>query len=85
MDVKDLVIVGEEEIGKTTLANALLEWDIFPQNTWDLYIPTEEPASQMLTESIRVTDTPGYDLLWYQVPDFVNKAVSNADTIIINI
>lgn len=82
MDVNELVIVGEEEIGKTTLANALLGWDIFPQSTWDLYVPTEEPTSQMLTESIRLTDTPGYDFLWYQVPDSVNKAVSNADTII---
>lgn len=82
MNVKELVIVGEEEIGKTTLANALLGWDIFPQSTWDLYIPTEETASKMLTESIRLVDTPGYDLLWYQVPDSVNEAVSNADTII---
>lgn len=77
-----MIIVGETEIGKTTLANALLGWDIFPQSTWDLYIPTEAPASRMLTDSIRLTDTPGYDFLWYQVPDSVNKAVSNADTII---
>ena len=63
MNVKELVIVGEQEIGKTTLANALLGWDIFPQSTWDLYIPTEETASKMLTESIRLIDTPGYDLL----------------------
>ena len=82
MDVKELVIVGEEEIGKTTLANALLGWDIFPQSTWDLYIPTEEPVSQMLTDHIRLTDTPGYDLLWYQVPEAVSEAVSRADTII---
>ena len=82
MAVKELVIVGEEEIGKTTLANALLGWDIFPQSTWDLYIPTEQPASQMLTEHIRLTDTPGYDLLWYQVPEAVNEAVSRADSII---
>ena len=82
MDVKDLVIVGEEEIGKTTLANALLGWDIFPQSTWDLYIPTEKPASQMLTEHIRLTDMPGYDLWWYNVPESVNEAVSRADTII---
>lgn len=82
MDQKELVIVGEEEIGKTTLANALLGWDVFPQSTWDLYIPTEAPASRMLTDGIRLTDTPGYDLLWYQVPDSVNMAVSNADTII---
>lgn len=82
MNVKELVIIGEEEIGKTTLANALIGWDVFPQSTWELYIPTEEPASKMLTESIRLIDTPGYDLLWYQVPDSVNEAVSNADTII---
>lgn len=82
MDVKELVIVGEEEIGKTTLANALLGWDIFPQSTWDLYIPTEAPASQMLTDHIRLTDTPGYDLWWFEVPEAVNEAVSWADTII---
>ena len=82
MDVKELVIVGEEEIGKTTLANALLGWDVFPQSTWDLYIPTEEPARQMLTDSIQLTDTPGYDLLWYQVPEAVKEAVSRADTVI---
>ncbi len=82
MNVKELVIIGEEEIGKTTLANALLGWDIFPQSTWDLYIPTEKPASQMLTEHIRLTDMPGYDLWWYQVPETVNEAVSRADTII---
>lgn len=82
MDVKELVIVGEEEIGKTTLANALLGWDVFSQSTWDLYIPTEEPARQMLTDGVRLTDTPGYDLLWYQVPEAVKEAVSGADTVI---
>lgn len=82
MDIKELVIVGEEEIGKTTLANALLGWDIFPQSTWDLYVPTEKPASQMLTEHIRLTDMPGYDLWWYQVPECVNEVVSRADMII---
>lgn len=82
MDVKELVIVGEEEIGKTTLANALLGWDIFPQSTWDLYIPTEKPASQMLADHIRLTDTPGYDLWRFEVPESVNEAVSRADTII---
>lgn len=80
--MKELVIIGEEEIGKTTLANALLGWDIFPQSDGDLYIPTEKAASQMLTEHIRLIDTPGYDLWWYQVPEAVNEAVSRADTII---
>lgn len=80
--MRELVIVGEEEIGKTTLANALLGWDIFPQSTWDLYMPTEETASQMLTDSIRLTDTPGYDLFRFAVPESVNEAVTRADTII---
>ena len=82
MDGKELVIVGEAEIGKTTLANALLGWDIFPQSTWDLYIPTEEPASQMLPFGIRLTDTPGYDLWRFEVPEAVNDAISGADTVI---
>ncbi len=82
MDVKELVIVGEEEIGKTTLANALLGWDIFPQTNDGWYARTEENASQMLSDSIRLTDTPGYDLWWYKVPESVNEAVSRADTII---
>lgn len=80
--IKNIVIVGEAEIGKTTLANALLGWDIFPQTNDDWYVPTKENASQMLTNNIQLTDTPGYDLLWYQVPEAVNKAVSEADTII---
>ena len=82
MDVKELVIIGEEEIGKTTLANALLGWDIFPQTNDGWYARTEENASQMLSDSIRLTDTPGYDLWWYKVPESVNEAVSRADTII---
>lgn len=82
MDVKELVIVGEEEIGKTTLANALLGWDIFPQTNDGWYARTEENVSQMLSDSIRLTDTPGYDLLWYSVPESVSEAVSRADTII---
>ena len=82
MDVKELVIVGEEEIGKTTLANALLGWDIFPQTNEGWYARTEENVSQMLSDSIRLTDTPGYDLLWYNVPESVNEAVSWADAII---
>ena len=82
MDMRELVIIGEEEIGKTTLGNALLGWDVFPQSTWDLYIPTEEPASQMLTDGIRLTDTPGYNLWHFSVPEATEKAVSQADTII---
>lgn len=80
--MKELVIIGDEEIGKTTLANALLGWDIFPQTNDGWYIPTKENASQMLTEHIRLTDTPGYNLWWNEVPEAVNEAVARADTII---
>ena len=82
MDVKELVFVGEEEICKTTLANALLGWDIFPQTNDGWYARTKENASQMLSERIRLTDTPGYDLWWYKVPESVKEAISRADTII---
>lgn len=82
MKLKEVVIVGEEEIGKTTIANALLGWDIFPQSNDGQYFPTKENTSQLLTKHIQLTDTPGYDLLWYQVPEAVTEAVSRADTII---
>lgn len=82
-EIRNIVIIGEEAIGKTTLANALLGWDIFPQSSDDEYVPTEEVASQMLTDSIRLTDTPGYDSWWNHVPDDVVKAVSQADTVIV--
>ena len=81
--MREVVIVGEEGLGKTTLANALLGWDVFPQSDWDLYIPTEKNASQMLTAKIRLTDTPGYDLWWQKMPESVVEAISKADTVIV--
>ena len=81
-EIKELVIIGEKAIGKTTLANALLGWDIFPQSYGGVCIPTKENASQMLTEHIRLTDTPGYDLWEYRVPEEVEEAVCRADIII---
>lgn len=80
--MKELVIIGEEAIGKTTLANALLGWDILPQSYGGVYVPTKETASRMLTEQLRLTDTPGYDLWRFEVPESVNEAVSRADTVI---
>lgn len=80
--MKELVIIGEEAIGKTTLANALLGWDIFPQSYQGTYVSTEDNASQMLTDHIRLTDTPGYDLWRFEVPESVDEAVSRADTVI---
>lgn len=42
MDAKEPVIIGEEEIGKTTLANALLSWDIFPAKHLGSVYPNRE-------------------------------------------
>lgn len=81
--MRELVIIGNVYIGKTTLANALLGWDVFPQSYDQLYVPTKENASQMLTDDIRLTDTPGYDYWWNKVPEDVIKAVSQADTVIV--
>lgn len=83
MDTKEIVIIGAEGIGKTTLANALLGWDILPQSNDEIYVPTTENASQMLTENIQLTDTPGYDYRWNHLPEDVLKAVCQADTIIV--
>ena len=80
---RNLVIIGDEQIGKTTLANALLGWDIFPQTNDGWYMPTKGSVSRMLTDSLRLTDTPGYDLLWNAVPDDTVKAVSRADVLIV--
>lgn len=80
---KNVAIIGTEGIGKTTLANALLGWDILPQSNDEIYVPTTENASQMLTETIQLTDTPGYDYWWNTLPDDVIEAVSEATTIIV--
>lgn len=80
---KKVAIIGTEGIGKTTLANALLGWDILPQSNDEIYVPTTENASQMLTENIQLTDTPGYDYRWNHLPEDVLQAVCQADTIIV--
>ena len=82
MDVKELVIIGEEDIGKTTLANALLGWDILPQTNSGWHAHTKENTSRMLTDTIRLTDTPGYDLWDFTVPETMIEAVSHADTVV---
>lgn len=81
--MKELVIIGNEETLKTTIANALLGWDILPQSSDDIFIPTRENASSMLTDEIRLTDTPGYDYLWNTIPDETVRAVSMADTLVV--
>ena len=81
--IKNVVIVGDEETGKTTLANALLGWDIFPQSYDGLYVPTKVCGRHMLTETIRLTDTPGYSLLWNHIPEEVEAAAAQADIMIV--
>lgn len=81
--MKNVVVIGDEEIGKTTLINALLGWDILPQSYDGIYIHTETCISQQLTETVFLTDTPGYSLLWNTIPEETASAVSEADTIVI--
>jgi len=81
-EIRNVAIIGEKGIGKTTLANALLGWDIFPQSYENECFPTEKNDSKMMTDSIQLTDTPGYCLLWDTVPEETVKAVREADTII---
>ena len=81
--MKNVVVIGDEEIGKTTLINALLGWDILPQSYDGIYIHTETCIWQQLTETVFLTDTPGYSLLWNTIPEETASAVSEADTIVV--
>lgn len=80
---KDILIIGAEGIGKTTLANALLGWDIFPQSNDEIYMPTMEISGNMLADGIQLIDTPGYDYWWNQIPEGIISAISKADTIVV--
>ena len=85
---KNVVIVGDEDTGKTTLANALLAVtlparELFPQSYDGVSVPTTKCDSRMLTDSVQLTDTPGYSLLWNTIPAEVEAAVSKADTVIV--
>ena len=82
-NAKEIVIIGEEEIGKTTLANALLGWDIFPQSNDEEYIATTAKQSRLLTQDRWITDTPGYNLFWSSIPADTAMAVSQADTVVV--
>lgn len=81
--VRNIVIVGGEETGKTTLANALLGKDEFPQADEYIALPTTRADSRMLTRYDQVTDTPGYSLLWNTIHEDTLDAVSGADTLIV--
>lgn len=81
--MRELVVIGAEEIGKTTLANALMGWDYFPQSYEYVAVPTTEKLSRITPELGRITDTPGYSLLWYTVPEDTLTAVAQADTVVV--
>lgn len=81
--MRNIVIIGDGDTGKTTLANALLGWDIFPQSHEYVPAPTTHVQSHALGEQMLLTDTPGYSLLWETVPEDTIRAVSGADTLIV--
>ena len=81
--MKELVIIGQSAVGKTTLCNALLGWDVLPQSNDGCYMKTKKNDSRMLTEHIRLTDTPGYDFNWNKLPEDVLTAVKAADTVVV--
>lgn len=81
--MKELAIIGGEDTGKTTLANALLGWDLFPQTYDYLPVPTLNKQSRVFPGYGWITDTPGYNLLWNEVPEDVAAAVDHADTVVV--
>lgn len=73
-----ILVIGSQDIGKTTLINALLGWDILPQATdWDSF-PTEEFTEVPWGENAILVDSPGYDagrgLYDARLPDAIGKA-----------
>lgn len=87
-EIKNVVIIGNEDTGKTTLANALLAVtlparELFPQSYDGVYTPTLKCDSRMLTQTVQLTDTPGYSLLWNTIPEEVETAAATADTLIV--
>lgn len=82
--VRNIVVIGAADTGKTTLANALMEKDnAFHQGFWDVYIPTETVESQMLRPGLQLTDTPGYSPLFQWIPQETVEAVAFADTLVV--
>lgn len=82
-EIKNVVVIGAQDMGKTTLINALLGWDILPQSYDGIVVHTTRCESCQLTKSVQLTDTPGYSLLWGTVPKETSEAVSRADTTIV--
>ena len=83
-NIRNIVLLGDTETGKTTLANALMEKDnAFHQGFWDIYIPTETVASRMLAPDLQLTDTPGYCLMHDQIPEETLEAAAAADTLVV--
>jgi len=80
---KNVVVIGAKETGKTTLVNALLGWDFLPQSYDGIVISTTRCECRQMTESVYLTDTPGYSLLWETVPEETAAAASLADTVIV--
>ena len=80
---REVVVIGEEDIGKTTLINALLGWDVLPQSYDYLPVPTGKAKRVQLSEYCWITDTPGYSLLWNTVPPDTAEAVAGADTVVV--
>lgn len=83
MKKRNVVIVGAEEVGKTTLVNALLGRDILPQTANGYVFPTRECVCLRLTETVYLTDTPGYSLFWGKIPEETVDAVARADTVVV--
>ncbi len=80
---REVVVIGAEDTGKTTLINALLGWDVLPQAYDFLPMPTTEKKSVQLSDDCWITDTPGYSLLWNTVPEDTVAAVADADTLVV--
>lgn len=56
-----ILVMGSHDIGKTTLCNALLGWDILPQATGNDSFPTKDFIEVSWGKEAIFIDSPGYD------------------------
>lgn len=80
---RNIVVIGAEESGKSTLVNALLRWDILPQAVEGSTCHTETCITVPLEPGWTITDTPGYDVRAGQADPQVRLALADARWVLV--
>lgn len=78
-----ILVMGGQDIGKTTLVNALLGWDILPQATFDDCFPTKGFPEVPWGDRHILIDSPGYDAEKRLCDPGLPEAMEKADILVV--